>query len=62
MRENLTNAAMIARNHDLIEKSFRARLRRNLPEHHTHGSWECEIGSDKELAMRREAKAMQDGK
>ncbi|MFD1984032.1 hypothetical protein ACFSOZ_15355 [Mesorhizobium newzealandense] len=62
MRDNSTNAAIVARDHDLEEKSFRARLRRNLPEHHTHGSWKCEIGSDKALAMRREAKAMRDEK
>lgn len=49
-----TNAAEMARARGVNGKTFRARLRRNLPREHIFGSWDVEIGSSKHQLMASE--------
>ncbi|WP_421699036.1 hypothetical protein [Ancylobacter sp.] len=51
MKSTYTNAAEMARDRGIDGKRFRARLRRDLHEHHIFGSWRVVVGSDKHLLM-----------
>lgn len=59
MSRQSVNAAEMARAHGINEKSFRARLRRNIPEHHEPGDWTTYEGDEKHRLMEREAAAME---
>ena len=59
VKEQLTDAAKMARARGVDPKRYRARLRDRLSTCHTSGSWEVEIGSKKHRLMERELAAME---
>lgn len=61
MSEHHTNAEEMARAHGIDGKSFRRRLRKNLADCHTKGTWRVDIGSEKHRRMERELAAMENG-